>query len=196
MTRALGGGGRQAFAAACDEVEGHHQALKEARKQAESTEGHLEEEMVLHERAEAEARKAAEDLREVKEVADATNATRVSIESDVDTLREVVVNMRRELEEVQASEGALRLECQQLTILASKVARITFDTFSGIGARCPPLPSDSEASVMPLFWLWSAMKVMVRATEVYARSSACVATALQLTLLHEAGVGPLEALEQ
>ena len=49
---------------------------------------------------------------------------------------------------------------------------------------------------MPLFWHRSAAKVMVRAAEVYARSSARVAVALQLTLLHQAGVGPFEALEQ
>ena len=48
---------------------------------------------------------------------------------------------------------------------------------------------------MPLFWLRSAAKVMVRVAEVYARSSANVATALQLTLLHQVGVGPLKALE-
>ena len=50
---------------------------------------------MLRERAEAEARKAAEDLREAKEVADAANEARVSTESDVDTLRVAVVNMRR-----------------------------------------------------------------------------------------------------
>ena len=85
-------------------------------------EGHLHEEMVLHERAEAEAWKATEELREAKEVADAANAARVSAKSDVDTLRVAVVNMRRELEEVRASEGALCLECQLLTALASEVA--------------------------------------------------------------------------
>ena len=36
---------------------------------------------------------------------------------------------------------------------------------------------------------------MVRAAEAYARSSARVAAALQLTLLHQVGVGPFEALE-
>jgi hypothetical protein len=38
--------------------------LEEGRKRAVSAEGRLHEEMVLRERAEAEARKAAEDLRE------------------------------------------------------------------------------------------------------------------------------------
>ena len=81
-------------------------------------------------------------------------------------------------------------------VLASEVAQITSDALSGLGPQCPPLPSDWEASVMPLFWLRSAAKVMVRATKVYARSSAYVAAALQLTLLHQVGVSPLEALEQ
>ena len=68
--------------------------------------------MALREHAEAEARKAAEDLREAKEFADAANTARVSAEGDVDTLRVAVVNMQRELEEARVSEGALRLECQ------------------------------------------------------------------------------------
>ena len=70
-----------------------------------SAEGRLLEEMVIRERAEAEAWKAAEDLREAKEVADAANAAHVSVESDADTLRAAVVDIRRELEEVRASEG-------------------------------------------------------------------------------------------
>ena len=49
---------------------------------------------------------------------------------------------------------------------------------------------------MPLFLLQSTTKVMVRAVEVYVRCSAHVATALQLTLLHQTGVGPFEALER
>ena len=150
---------------------------------------------MLRECAEAKARKAAEDLQEAREFADLANAALVSAEGDVNTLQAAVGNMQRELEQARASKGALRSECQQLTVLALEVARITFDALSGLGAWCPPLPSDSEASVMPLFWLRSVAKVMVRATEVYARSSARVAAVLQLTLLHQAGVGPLEALE-
>ena len=155
-----------------DEVEGHHQALDEARKRVESAKGCLQ------------ARKAAEDLWEVREVADVANAARVSAEGDADTLRASVVNMQRELEEARASKGALCSQCQQLTVLVSDVAWITSDVLSGLGAQCLSLPSNSEASVMPLFWLRSAMKVMVRAAEVYARSSTRVAAALQLTLLH------------
>ena len=49
---------------------------------------------------------------------------------------------------------------------------------------------------MPLFWLRSAVKVMVRAAETYMRSCARVAVVLQLTLLHQAGVGALKVLEQ
>ena len=51
----------------------------------------LHEEMVLRECAEAEAQKAAEDLQEAKEVVDVSNATRVSTESNIDTLRAAVV---------------------------------------------------------------------------------------------------------
>ena len=170
--------------------------MEEARKWAEFMEGRLHEEMVLRERAEAEVRKAAEDLQEAREFADAANTARVSIEGDVDALRTAVGNMQRELEEARTSEGALCSKCQQLMVLALEVAWITSDALSGLGARCPPLPSDSEASVMLLFWLRFTMKVMVRAAEVYARSSTHVAAALQLTLLHQAGVGPLEALGQ
>ena len=92
---------------ACDEVEGLHQALEDARKWAESAEGRLQEEMALRERAEVEAQKAAEHLREVREFADAANATRVSTEGDVDTLWAVVDNVQQEQEEARVSEGAL-----------------------------------------------------------------------------------------
>ena len=67
--------------------------------------------MEVHDRAEAEVRKAAQDLREAREFADAANAARVSTEGDVDTLRVAVGNMQRELEEARASKGALCLEC-------------------------------------------------------------------------------------
>ena len=70
------------------------------------------------------------------------NAACVLAEGDVETLRAAVGEVRRELKEAQASEVALRSECQQLAALASKVARITSDALSGLGARCPPLPSD------------------------------------------------------
>ena len=93
-----------------DEVEGLRQALEEARKRAESAE-----EMVLHEREEA---KATEDLREAREFADAANIACVSAKGDVDTLRAVMGNMQRELEEAQASEEAPRSECQHLMVLA------------------------------------------------------------------------------
>ena len=76
------------------------------------------------------------------------------------------------------------------------MAWITSDALSGLGARYPPLPSESEVSFMPLFWLRSAAKVVVRAAEVYERSSTFVVAALQLTLLHQVGVGPFEALER
>ena len=68
--------------------------MEEARKRAESAEGRIREEMALRECAESEVRKAAKDFQEAREVADAANAAHVSAESNVDTLRAAVVNMR------------------------------------------------------------------------------------------------------
>ena len=148
-----------------DEVDSLHQALEEAQKRAKSLEGRLREEMELREheeglrreealkreRAEAEAWKVAEDLWQAREFTDVANAARVSAEGDAETLRVTVGEVRRELEEAQASEEALRLECQRLAALVSEVARITSDAMSGLRARFPLLPSDSKASLVPLF---------------------------------------------
>ena len=73
---------------ACDEVEGLHEALEEARKQVVSSEGRLQGETTLHnreeglrweealkwERVEVQARKAGEDYREERGFADVANA--------------------------------------------------------------------------------------------------------------------------
>lgn len=79
----------------------------------------------------------------------------MSAEGDVETLRAAVSEVRRKLKGAWAPEVTLRSESQQLAALASNIARITSDAMSGLGTR----PR-------------SVAKVMVRAVETYANSSA------------------------